>query len=310
LGAGHTHDRATDHRLLAIALAITAVLLVAEVIGGILTHSLALVADGGHMASDLGALALSLSAVMLATRPATSGRTYGLARAEILAAFVNSLALVAIAAFVFWEAAQRFDNPEDVTAVPMLGIAAAGLAGNVLSARLLSRARHRSLNIRAAFLHIISDAISSVGVIVAGALILITGENRIDSAVSIVIGLLILASSFRIIWETAQVLLEATPTGIRTLDVQREMLEVAGVQNVHDLHIWTVTSGFISLSAHVETDRLRDAHDILLDLRRLLSRNFSIDHATLQLESLTLHDELEACCGVDTEETSTPHAVH
>lgn len=310
MGTGHTHDRATDRRLLAIALAITAVLLVAEVGGGILTHSLALVADGGHMASDLGALALSLSAVMLASRPATGGRTYGLARAEILAAFVNSLALVAIAAFVFWEAAQRFDSPEDVTAVPMLGIAAAGLAGNVFSARLLSRARHRSLNLRAAFLHIISDAISSVGVIVAGVLILISGENRIDPAASIVIGLLILASSFRIIWETAQVLLEATPTGVRTIDMQREMLGVAGVQNVHDLHIWTVTSGFISLSAHVETDRRRDAHDILLDLRRLLSRNFSIDHATLQLESLTLHDELEACCGVDTEESSTPHAVH
>jgi len=310
LGAGHTHDRATDRRLLAIALAVTAILLVAEVVGGILTHSLALVADGGHMASDLGALALSLTAVMLASRPATSARTYGLARAEILAAFVNSLALVAIAAFVFWEAAQRFDNPEEVTVVPMLGIAAAGLAGNVFSARLLSQARHHSLNVRAAFLHVISDAFSSVGVIVAGALILVTGEDRIDPAASIVIGVLILASSFRIIWETAQVLLEATPSGIRTSDVQHEMLRVSGVQNVHDLHIWTVASGFISLSAHVETDRMRDAHDILLDLRRLLSRNFSIDHATLQLESMTLHDELEACCGVDTDEVPTPHAVH
>jgi cobalt-zinc-cadmium efflux system protein len=310
LGSGHTHDRATDRRLLAIAFAVTAVLLVAEVVGGIFTHSLALVADGGHMASDLGALALSLIAVMLATRPASGGRTYGLARAEILAAFVNSLALVAIAAFVFWEAAQRFDSPEEVTAVPMLGIAAAGLAGNVFAVRLLSQARHHSLNVRAAFLHVVGDAVSSVGVIVAGVLIIITGENRIDPAASIVIGVLILASSFRIIWETAQVLLEATPTGIRTSEVQQEMLGVSGVQNVHDLHIWTVTSGFISLSAHVETDRLRDAHDILLDLRRLLSRNFSIDHATLQLESLTLHDELEACCGVDTEESSTPHAVH
>lgn len=310
MGAGHTHDRATDRRLLAIALAVTAILLVAEVVGGILTHSLALVADGGHMASDLGALALSLTAVMLASRPATSARTYGLARAEILAAFVNSLALVAIAAFVFWEAAQRFDNPEEVTVVPMLGIAAAGLAGNVFSARLLSQARHHSLNVRAAFLHVISDAFSSVGVIVAGALILVTGEDRIDPAASIVIGVLILASSFRIIWETAQVLLEATPSGIRTSDVQHEMLRVSGVQNVHDLHIWTVASGFISLSAHVETDRMRDAHDILLDLRRLLSRNFGIDHATLQLESMTLHDELEACCGVDTDEVPTPHAVH
>lgn len=293
-----------------MALAVTTVLLVAEVVGGILTHSLALVADGGHMASDLGALALSLTAVMLASRPATNTRTYGLARAEILAAFVNSLALVAIAAFVFWEAAQRFDNPEEVTVVPMLGIAAAGLAGNVLSVRLLSQARHHSLNVRAAFLHVIGDALSSTGVIVAGALILVTGEDRIDPAASIVLGILILASSFRIIWETAQVLLEATPSGILIADVQHEMLIVPGVQNVHDLHIWTVTSGFISLSAHVETDRMRDSHDILLDLRRLLSRNFGIDHATLQLESMTLHDELEACCGVDTEEFPAPHAVH
>jgi cobalt-zinc-cadmium efflux system protein len=306
----HTHDRAAHRRLLTISIAITAALLVIEVAGGILTHSLALVADGGHMATDLGTLALSLGAVMIASRPATAGRTYGLARAEILAAFVNSLALLAIACFVFWEAARRLSDPADVTAAPMLAVAAGGLAVNLFATRLLSRARHQSLNMRSAFLHVLGDTLASLGVIVAAVLILATGENRIDPAVSIAIGALILAGSFRIIWETAQVLLEATPPGVHTTEVQQGMLAVPGVRSVHDLHIWTVTSGFISLSAHVETDPSPSAHEILVDLRRLLSRNFGIDHATLQLESLTLHLELDSCCGVDTEKSATPHAVH
>jgi cobalt-zinc-cadmium efflux system protein len=306
----HRHERATDRRLLTAALAITTLLLVVEVIGGILTGSLALIADGGHMASDVGALSLSLGALWLAARPATVGRTYGYHRAEILAAFVNSLALVLIALFVFWEAAQRFSDPPEVKAGPVLIIAVLGAAANAAAAAMLFSRAHHNLNLRSAMLHVSGDLLASVGVIIAALVILATGEYLADPLISIVIGVLILVSSFRIIWETTQVLLEATPRGLRVDDVQREMLSVDGVRSVHDLHVWTVTSGFISLSAHVEASAPRDPHDILLDLRRLLSRNFGIDHATLQLETAALHEELESCCGVDTEEIAPTHAVH
>ena len=305
----HTHDRPADQRLLAIALGITAVLLVAEVVGGILTGSLALIADGGHMASDAGALGLSLGAVWLATRPATKGRTYGFARAEIIAAFVNSLTLVLIAGFVFWQAATRFSDPPEVESAPMLAVAAAGLAVNLIAMSLLNRRRHDSLNVRSAFLHVVGDTLGSVGVIVAGVIMLATGEYIVDPIVSVIIGVLILVSSFRIILETTQVLLEATPPGIRTADVQQKLMAVRGVRSIHDLHIWTVTSGFISLSAHVETEAGRSHHDILVDLRQVLARTFNIDHATLQLETAALHEELESCCGVDTEEYTTTHAA-
>ena len=303
----HTHDRSGDRRRLSLALAITLTLLVAEVVGGVLTDSLALVADGGHMASDAGALSFSLFAVWLASRPATAGRTYGFARMEILAAFLNSLALVLIALFVFYQAAARFGDPPEVDTGPMLVIAIAGLAANLFAVRLLSGHGH-SLNVRSAMLHVLGDTLGSVGVVGGGLIMLATGEYLVDPIISVVIGALILLSSFRMIWETTKVLLESTPPGIRVGEVQREMLSVTGVNSVHDLHIWTVTSGFISLSAHVEAANGREPQDVLVDLRRLLSRNFGIDHATLQLESGDLHEELDRCCGVDTEEM-TPHAI-
>jgi cobalt-zinc-cadmium efflux system protein len=304
----HSHERQTDRRILSIALAMTAALLVVEVAGGIWTDSLALIADGGHMASDVGALSFSLFAVWLASRPATAGRTYGFARMEILAAFLNSIALVLIALFVFWQAATRFSDPPEVETGPMLGIAVLGTFANVGAASLLFGRRHGSLNVRSAFLHVLGDTLASVGVIVAGVIMLATGEYLADPIVSVVIGVLILLSSFRIIWETTQVLLEATPSGVSIDAVQREMMGVAGVRSIHDLHVWTVTSGFISLSAHVESGE-RNPHDVLVDLRRLLARNFDIDHATLQIETSALHEELEACCGVDTKEIASPHAI-
>jgi cobalt-zinc-cadmium efflux system protein len=310
VSASHSHDRPADQRLLAIALGITVALLIAEVIGGILTGSLALIADGGHMASDAGALGLSLGAVWLATRPATKGRTYGFARAEIIAAFVNSLTLVLIAGFVFWQAAGRFSDPPEVESLPMLGVAAAGLVVNLIAMSLLNKRRQHSLNVRSAFLHVLGDTLGSVGVIVAGVIMLATNEYIVDPIVSVIIGVLILISSFRIITETTQVLLEATPPGIRTSDVQEKLMAVPGVRSIHDLHIWTVTSGFISLSAHVETGTERSHHDVLVDLRLALSRTFDINHATLQLETASLHEELESCCGVDTEEFTTAHAAH
>ena len=302
--------RIEDKRRLAIALVITLALLVAEVVGGVLTGSLALAADGGHMASDAGALGLSLGAIWLATRPATTRRTFGFHRAEILAAFVNSIGLVLIAGYIFWEAGSRFGNPPEVDTGPMLGIAAAGLAGNIVAVALLFDRRRHSLNMRSAFLHVIGDTAASVGVIAAGVAMAVTGEYLFDPLISVGIGVLILLSSFRITWESTQVLLEATPPHVRVQDVQDEMLKVPRVRNVHDLHIWTVTSGFVSLSAHVETSGGDDAHEVLVNLRTMLARTFTIEHATLQLETRALHEELEACCGGDTKEPHSPHALH
>ena len=304
----HAHGRSEDKRRLAIALVITLALLVAEVVGGILTGSLALAADGGHMASDAGALGLSLGAIWLASRPATTRRTFGFHRAEILAAFVNSIGLVLIAGYIFWQAGSRFGSPPEVDTGPMLGIATAGLVGNIVVVSLLFDRRRHSLNMRSAFLHVIGDTVASFGVIAAGVAMAVTGEYIFDPLISVGIGVLILLSSFRITWESTQVLLEATPPDVHVQDVQAEMLKVPRVGNVHDLHIWTVTSGFVSLSAHVETSGDGDTHEVLVNLRTMLARTFRIEHATLQLETRALHEELEACCGVDTKETQSPHA--
>ena len=306
----HAHGRSEDKRRLAIALVITLTLLVAEVVGGILTGSLALAADGGHMASDAGALGLSLGAIWLASRPATTRRTFGFHRAEILAAFVNSIGLVLIAGYIFWEAGSRFGNPPEVDTGPMLGIAAVGLVGNIIAVALLFDRRRHSLNMRSAFLHVVGDTAASLGVIAAGVAMAVTGRYFFDPLISVGIGVLILLSSFRITWESMQVLLEATPPDVHVQDLQDEMLKVPGVANVHDLHIWTVTSGFVSLSAHVETRGVGDAHEVLVNLRTMLARTFTIEHATLQIETRALHEELEACCGVDTKESHSPHALH
>jgi len=279
-------------------------------VGGLLTNSLALLADAGHMASDVGALGLSLGAVWLASHPPTTRRTYGFHRAEVLAALANSVTLILIAAYIFWEASQRFADPPEVHSGPMLVIAVFGLLANLTSASLLFRQRSASLNIRAAFLHVLGDGLGSVGAITAGIIMLTTGQFLADPIISIAIGALILISSFRITWESTQVLLEATPPGLSITEVQRAMLGVPGVQGIHDLHVWTITSGFISLSVHVETTQGRNQHDILVDLRRLLCQRFDIDHATIQLESAVLHQELEACCGGEAEEVTSEHAVH
>jgi cobalt-zinc-cadmium efflux system protein len=302
-------SRARSRRALAVAVTITSVVLVAEVVGGILTNSLALLSDAGHMASDLGALGLSLAAVWLASRPASTRRTYGFHRAEVLAALINSLALMGIAGYVFWEASQRIGDPPEVNSGPMLAIATLGLTANVASAAVLSRHAGSGLNLRAAFLHVIGDAAASVGVIVAGVIMLTTNWFTADPLISVFIGALILVGAFRLTWETTQVLLETTPPGLSTTDIQHAMLESRGVLGIHDLHVWTVTSGFVSLSAHAETDQGIDQHDILVDLRLLLARRFGIEHATIQLETSALHEELEACCGVDSEEGVSEHAA-
>jgi len=310
MGPPRADARRRSQRLLASALLITASVLAAEAVGGILTGSLALLADAGHMASDAGALGLSLTALWLASRPASEARTYGFQRAEILAALANSVALVFIAAYISWRAIGRLDEPPHVDAGPMLGIAVIGLAANLVSASLLARERRANLNVRSAFLHIVGDAFSSAGVILGAAIILATGEYVADPIISLLIAALILWSAGRIAWDSTQVLMEATPPGLSVPAIQGALMAVPGVRGVHDLHVWTVTSGFVSLSAHVEANSERDPHDVLVDLRSLLFRRFGIEHATLQIETLALHQELESCCGIDTEEVRPDHALH
>jgi cobalt-zinc-cadmium efflux system protein len=272
---------------LAIALIITSAFLIAEVIGGILTNSLALLADAGHMATDVAALALALFAVWLARRPATPERSFGLYRVEVLAALVNAATLVAISFYIFWEAWQRLDEPPEVDSGPMLIVAIAGLVANAASAWVLMRGGgHKdNLNTRGAFLHVIGDMLGSVGAIAAALIMLATGWYLADPILSAGIGMLILWSSWRLLRESVEVLLEATPANIDAREVQQSVSEVDGVLGLHDLHVWTVTSGLVAMSAHVEVTDERDWHDVLADLSPLLRERFGIAHVTLQPET-------------------------
>jgi cobalt-zinc-cadmium efflux system protein len=262
---------------------------VAELVGGLLSGSLALLADAGHMLSDVGALALALGAIWLARRPPTARMSFGLRRAEILAALINGVALVAIAIWIFIEAARRFSDPPEILAGATLAVALAGLAVNVVGAVILGRSGGRSLNLRAARLHVVADLLGSIGVILAAVIILATGWLYADPLVSVLIGVLVLASAWRVLRESLGVLLEATPEGIDADEVGRRMAEVEGVAEVHDLHIWTITSGFPALSAHVLVPEGEDCHARRRELSEMLSRDFGIAHTTLQVEHGDVH---------------------
>ena len=300
-GEHENNDRPQERvnrRPLAIALAITTVFLIAEVIGGLLTNSLALLADAGHMATDVAALGLALFAVWLARRPATPNRSFGFYRAEVLAALVNAATLVAISFYIFWEAFQRLGEPPEVDSGPMLAVAVAGLGANAASAWVLMRGggHEENLNTRGAFLHVIGDMLGSVGAIIAAIVMLATGWYLADPILSAGIGLLILWSSWRLLRESVEVLLEATPAHIDTADVRQAMIGVQGVSGVHDLHVWTVTSGLVALSSHVEVAGRRAWHDTLVDLCDVLRERFGIAHVTLQPEEpQTAHGDYRGC---------------
>lgn len=281
---GHDHGRQQTKRALALTLGLTSAFLVAEVVGGLLTGSLALLADAAHMLSDSVSLGLALVAVWLAQRPATPQRTFGLKRAEILAALVNGITLVAISIWIFVEAADRLGNPGDVEGGWVLLVAVIGLLVNGAAIAVLHRGAADSLNVSAAMRHVIADLMASVGVIVAALIILTTGWDYADPLVSILIGLLILASSWTILRDTTQILLEGAPPGIKVSDVGREMASVSGVVEVHDLHVWMITSGFPALAAHVLVAEDDDCHEKRLEVAAMLRERFGIDHATLQMD--------------------------
>ena len=277
-------DRAAGVRALRLTLALTATFTVVEVVGGIVTGSLALLADAAHMLSDNASLGIALFAAWLAGRPAGPSRTFGYRRAEILAALFNGVTLVAISIWIFIEAADRFGDPPEIEAGLMLGIAVAGLVVNLLAARILWRHARQSLNVSAALRHVLADLLGSAAVIVAALLILTTGWEYADPAVGALIGLLVLASSWGILRDSTQILLEGSPPGTDVEEVGRAMAAVPGVTQVHDLHVWTITSGFPALAAHVLVGRDTDCHAKRRELEELLHRRFDLDHTTLQVD--------------------------
>jgi cobalt-zinc-cadmium efflux system protein len=291
-----SHDHAHGHvdrragagsgtgRPLAVALALVLGFAVVEVVGGVVAGSLALLADATHMVSDAGALGLALFAAWLAGRPATVARSFGWRRAEILAALANGVALVVLAVWIAWEAVGRLDDPPSVDGWWIVGVGAAGLVVNAVAARVLHAAAESSLNVRAALRHVLADLLSSVGVVVAGLLVVGPGWEAADAVVSLFIALLVLLSAWDVLRESLGVLLEATPRGIDAEAVGTAMAASPGVVEVHDLHIWTITSGFPSLSAHVTVEADADCHAIRRQLEVLLHDRFRLDHTTLQVE--------------------------
>jgi len=288
-GHHHHHGAARDgnKKGLAIALVITAGVMLLEFVGGLVTNSLALLSDSGHMLSDAGALALSLVAIWFATRPATANKTYGFHRFEILAALFNGVALFVIAGFIVWEAIRRFDQPPEVSGIGMLLIATIGLLANLASAWALMRKGdvENNVNLRSAYLHVLGDALGSVGAIVAGILMAVFGWYLADPIVSVLVSVLILKSAWGIISHTVHILMEGAPSGVRRAEVTDALLAIDGVRDVHDLHIWTITSGFDSLSCHLRIDDHLDSQDVLRQAIRTVELQFGIEHVTIQVET-------------------------
>ena len=278
------HDHDHDRRQLALALGLTGSYCVVEFVGGWFTNSLALLSDAGHMLSDVTAMGLSLFAAYISTLPVTSQKTFGYYRAEILAAFLNGLALWLVAGIIFREAYYRFFSPPEVHGQGMILIAGVGLLVNLLTAWMLHGAHEANINLRGVFLHVLSDALGSVGALVAGALILWTNWQWADPVTSVIIGFLILLSSFSLVRESVDILMQATPRHLDLAEVQRTLAEVAGVARVHDLHVWTLTSGLFTLTAHVVVNGAHDHHALLNALEQVIQQRFGIDHTTIQLE--------------------------
>jgi len=297
----HSHGRgARGRRRLSIVLALTAVYMVAEAVGGWMTGSLALLADAGHMLTDVAALALALIAMWFSSRPATPSKTFGYYRLEILAALINGVALILISLLIFYEAYQRWAEPPLVRSGLMMLIATGGLVINLFCAWMLHGDHKEDLNVRGAWLHIIGDALGSVGAILAGVLMSVYGWYQADPLFSCLIGLLIIWSSWHLIRESTNVLLEGTPAHINLAAVEDIILETHGVEDVHDLHVWTITSGREALSAHVIHGEAISQAELLKELRAKLSDRFGVDHLTIQMETPDSEDGTYHFCHAGT----------
>lgn len=283
--------RARNRRRLTLVLALTSVYLVAEVVAGLITRSLALLADAGHMLTDVAGLGLALLAVRFAERPATPERTYGFYRVEILAALVNAVVLIGISVFILVEAVKRFRNPPEVASLPMLIVAAVGLVVNLAGVWVMRGGSTASLNMKGAYYEVLSDALTSVGVIAAGVVMLTTGWYYADPILSAAIGLFILPRTWKLLSEAVGILLEGTPSNVNLAAVREALLAVPGAAGVHDLHVWTLTSGMNALSAHVLLAGDGRHDPVLEGIRKRLADGFEIHHVTVQVEGGGCPDE-------------------
>jgi cobalt-zinc-cadmium efflux system protein len=274
---------------LAIGFALTSAFMVVEVIGSMLTGSLALLADAGHMLSDSASLGLAFFAAWLAGKPSTPNTSFGYKRAEILAALANGVTLVAISLWIFVEAYQRLQEPPEILGGWMLAVAALGLVVNLVGAFILSRSEGESLNVEGALRHVLADVAGSVGAMVAAGIIILTGWRYADPLISVLIGILVLGSSWKLLRDSVNILLEQAPRELNANEVGNKMVGVEGVEEVHDLHVWTITSGFPALSAHVLVGNDEDCHQRRRELEKVIYREFGIEHTTLQVDHVGDH---------------------
>lgn len=290
---GHSHGHSHDHSntavpRLAAAFALTAIILVAEVIGGVVANSLALLADAAHMAGDAAGLAVALIAAWVGTRPATRIASYGFRRAEVLAAMFNAVLVGGAAVWILFEAFRRWNEPHEVASGMVIVVAFIGLAANLIAAAILAGGRNDNMNIRAALLHVLVDALGSVGVLVSALVVRYTGFQRADTIMAVLIALLVVPQAWNLIRTATKVLLEQAPPTVDPRHLESWMRARPGVEDVHDLHIWSIHGNDAVLTAHVVVDRgltLDDGCDILCDLEEGLADEFGVGHATLQLET-------------------------
>jgi cobalt-zinc-cadmium efflux system protein len=286
----HDHDHSHDHyrelgrRRLMLVLSITAVFMVVEFVGGWISNSLALMADAGHMLSDVAALGLTAFALWFSRRPATPAKTYGYMRIEILAALVNGATLIVISMVIFWQAYARFREPQEVEGALMLGVATAGLLVNIFAAFMLHSSSGHNLNLRGAYLHVLGDLLGSVGAITAAIVILATGWMPADPIISVIVALLILVGAWRLVRESVDVLLEAVPRHIDMGAVEAAIRRIPGVEQVHDLHVWTLTSGYLAMSGHTIIRDPARHQETIGKVHDLMHREFGISHVTIQVE--------------------------
>ena len=285
MGHGHSHTPAgKNKRRLAIVLGLTTAYLIAEVVGGLLTHSLALLADAGHMLTDVAGLGLALLAIQFAERPATPERTYGFYRVEILAALINAVVLIGISVYILYEAYQRFRNPQEVHSGAMLAVAAAGLVVNLVGIYLLRAASDESLNMKGAYFEVLSDMVTSIGVIIAAIIMLTTGWYYADPIISAGIGLFILPRTWMLLKAAVGVLLEGTPSDVNLATLRESIANVPGVASVHDLHVWCLTSGVNAMSVHAVLADHALHDEVLAAVQKRVTLDFKIAHATVQVE--------------------------
>jgi cobalt-zinc-cadmium efflux system protein len=282
--SAHRSNNQSGKKHLILALAITGSWFIIELIGGLYANSLALLADAAHMLTDLAALSLSLFALKIATRPATHSKTYGYMRAEILAALANGIFLILIAIYIFYESYQRLMVPQEVKSIPMLVVAATGLVANIATAGLLFRSRHENLNLRGAFLHVVGDTLGSLGAIIAGILMIVRQWYLADPIVSALVGGLVLYSSWELVAESVDVLLEGTPRHLKVSNILTDLGQLKGAASVHDLHVWSIASGMTAMSCHLVLRPGEDAGMALAESSRLMREKYGIEHTTIQIE--------------------------